>query len=76
MQFEMAFIPALALTGMVYLLVGAGLLKNNIKQVYSRRTKREKFLSIGVVVFAVVMMLLIIPRQGSLLSMGEFSAVS
>ena len=70
----MAFIPALLLTGAVYLLVAAGLLKNNIKQVYSRRTKREKLLSIAVVVFAVVMMLLIVPRQGPLLSMGEFSA--
>lgn len=73
MQFEMAFIPALLLTGTVYMLVAAGLLKNNIKQVYSRRTKREKFLSIGVVVLAVVTMLLVAPRQGPLLSMGEFS---
>ena len=73
MQFEMAFIPALALTGMVYLLVGAGLLKNNIKQVYSRRTKREKFLTIGVVIAMVASMLLIAPRQGVLLEMGNYS---
>lgn len=73
MQFEMAFIPALLLTGAVYLIVAAGLLKNNIKQVYSRRTKREKFLTIGVVVLAVVMMLLVAPRQGNLIPMGGFS---
>ena len=73
MQFEMAFIPALLLTGAVYMIVAVGLLKNNIKQVYSRRTKREKFLSIGVVVLAVVMMLLIAPRQGELIALGGFS---
>lgn len=73
MQFEMAFLPALMLTGIVYLLVGAGLLKNNIKQVYSRRTKREKFLTIGVVVAMVASMLLVAPRQGVLLEMGKYS---
>lgn len=73
MQFEMAFFPALLLTGVVYLFVGAGLLKNNIKQVYSRRTKREKFLTIGVVVAAVAVMLLVAPRQGVLIEMGKYS---
>lgn len=73
MQFEIAFLPALLLTGIVYLLVGVGLLKNNIKQVYSRRTKREKFLTIGVVAVSVASMLLVAPRQGVLMEMGKYS---
>lgn len=73
MQFEMAFIPAILLTGIVYMLVGAGLLKNNIKQVYSRRTKREKFLTIGVAIVAVVMMLFVAARQGEPAVMGNYS---
>lgn len=73
MQFKMAFIPAILLTGIVYMLVGAGLLKNNIKQVYSRRTKREKFLTIGVAIVAVVMMLFVAARQGEPAVMGNYS---
>lgn len=73
MGFEIAFIPAVLLTGIVYLLVAAGLLKNNIKQVYSRRTKREKFLTIGVVVMAVVLMLFVAARQGEPAVMGSYS---
>lgn len=73
MQFEMAYIPAILLTGVVYLLVAAGLLKNNIKIVYSRRTKREKFLTIGVAIAAVVMMLFVAGRLGEPVIMGNYS---
>lgn len=73
MQFEMAYIPAVLLTGMVYLLVAAGLFKNNIKQLYSRRTKREKFLTIGVVILAVIMMLFVAGRLGKAALMGDYT---
>ena len=73
MQFELSFLPAFFLTGIVYLFVAAGLLKNNIKQLYSRRTKREKFLTIGVVIAAVVMMLFVAGRLGTLAMMGSYS---
>ena len=73
MQFEIAFIPAILLTGVVYLLVAAGLFKNNIKQLYSRRTKREKFLTIGVVILAVVMMLFVAGRLGKPYVMGAYT---
>lgn len=75
MQFEMAYIPAVLLTGIVYLLVAAGLFKNNIKQLYSRRTKREKFLTIGVVILAVVMMLFVAGRLGKPVVMGVYTSV-
>jgi len=75
MQFEIAFLPAILLTGMVYLLVAAGLFKNNIKQLYSRRTKREKFLTIGVVILAVVMMLFVAGRLGKPAVMGAYTSV-
>ena len=74
MQFQIAFIPAIILTGIVYLLVAAGLFKNNIKQLYSRRTKREKFLTIGVVILAVVMMLFVAGRLGKPNVMGAYTA--
>ena len=74
MQFHVAFIPAIVLTGFVYLLVAAGLLKNNIKQLYSRRTKREKFLTIGVVIAAVVMMLFVVGRLAAPAEMGLYSS--
>ena len=64
MNFELAYIPAILLTGMVYLFVFVGLWKNEIRKVYSRRTKREKILSIGVAVMAVVATLFIAARQG------------
>lgn len=51
------YIPAIALTGMVYLFVFAGLWKNQIKEVYSRRTKREKVLTVCVLILSVVGML-------------------
>ena len=75
MQFEIAYIPAVLLTGIVYLCVAAGLLKNNIKQLYSRRTKREKFLTIGVVILAVVMMLFVAGRLGKPVVMGAYTLI-
>lgn len=74
MQFQIAFLPAILLTGIVYLLVAAGLFKNNIKQLYSRRTKREKFLTIGVVILAVVMMLFVAGRLGKPVVMGAYTS--
>ena len=64
MNFELAYIPAVLLTGIVYLFTFVGLWKNEIRKVYSRRTKREKILSIGVAVMAVVATLFIAARQG------------
>ena len=63
MNFELAYIPAILLTGMVYLFVFVGLWKNEIRKVYSRRTKREKILTVGVLVAAVVLTLFIAARQ-------------
>ena len=63
MNFEMTYIPAILLTGMVYLFVFAGLWKNDIRKVYSIRTKREKFLTIGILGVSVVGMLFIASRQ-------------
>ena len=57
MQFSLEYIPAVMLTGMVYLFVLAGLWKNQIKEVYSRRTKREKVLTVCVLILSVVAML-------------------
>ena len=57
MQFSLEYIPAVMLTGMVYLFVLAGLWKNQIKEVYSRRTKREKVLTVCVLILSVIMML-------------------
>lgn len=74
MQFQIAFLSAILLTGIVYLLVAAGLFKNNIKQLYSRRTKREKFLTIGVVILAVVMMLFVAGRLGKPVVIGEYTS--
>ena len=66
------YIPAIALTGMVYLFVFAGLWKNQIKEVYSRRTKREKVLTVCVLILSVVAMLFgaawgeaVLPDMGS-----------
>lgn len=74
MNFELAYIPAILLTGMVYLFVFVGLWKNEIRKVYSRRTKREKILTIGVLVLAVVMTLFIAARQGANLPvMGDWT---
>lgn len=74
MNFELAYIPAILLTGMVYLFVFVGLWKNEIRKVYSRRTKREKILSIGVAVMAVVATLFIAARQGADLPvMGDWT---
>lgn len=64
MNFEIAYIPAILLTGMVYLFTFAGLWKNEIRKVYSRRTKREKILSVAVLVCVVVLTLFIAARQG------------
>ena len=63
MNFEMTYIPAILLTGMVYLFVFAGLWKNDIRKVYSIRTKREKILTVGVLVLSIVLMLFIAARQ-------------
>lgn len=73
MQFEIAYLPVILLTGIVYLSAAAGLLKNNIRQLYSRRTKREKFLTIGVMVFVVVMMLFVIGRLKAPVMEGGYS---
>lgn len=62
MQFEMAFIPALLLAGSVYLLFAAELWKNEIKKVYSRRTKKEKILTAGTVAGMLLLMLLAAAR--------------
>ena len=75
MNFEMTYIPAILLTGIVYLFVFAGLWKNDIRKVYSIRTKREKFLTVGVLVASVVAMLFIACRQSyDLPVMGEYSS--
>lgn len=63
MNFEVAYIPAILLTGMVYLFVFAGLWKNEIRKVYSIKTKREKILTVGVLVLSVVAMLFVASRQ-------------
>lgn len=74
MNFELAYIPAILLTGMVYLFVFVGLWKNEIRKVYSRRTKREKILTVGVLVVSVVATLFIAARQGADLPvMGDWS---
>ena len=74
MNFELAYIPAILLTGMVYLFAFIGLWKNEIRKVYSRRTKREKILSVGVAVMAVVATLFIAARQGTNLPvMGDWT---
>lgn len=74
MNFELAYIPAILLTGVVYLFTFIALWKNEIRKVYSRRTKREKILSIGVVVLAVVATLFIAARQGNELPvMGDWT---
>lgn len=74
MNFELAYIPAILLTGMVYLFVFVGLWKNEIRKVYSRRTKREKILTVGVAVMAVVAMLFIAARaEGMIPVMGHYS---
>lgn len=74
MNFELAYIPAILLTGIVYLLVFVGLWKNEIRKVYSRRTKREKILSIGVLVMAVVATLFIAAGQSDNLPvMGDWT---
>jgi len=74
MNFELAYIPAILLTGMVYLFAFVGLWKNEIRKVYSRRTKREKILAVGVAVMAVVATLFIAARQGADLPvMGEWT---
>ena len=64
MHFNVAFIPAILLTGMIYLLFAAGLWKNEIKKVYSRRTKREKILTVCVLAASVLLMLLVAARCG------------
>ncbi len=75
MQFSLGYIPAIMLTGMVYLFVLAGLWKNQIKQVYSRRTRREKVLTVGVLILSVVAMLFVAARAESNLSvMGTYSS--
>lgn len=74
MNFELAYIPAILLTGMVYLFVFVGLWKNEIRKVYSRRTKREKILTVGVLVAAVVLTLFIAARQDANLPvMGDWT---
>jgi len=75
MNFEFAYIPAILLTGVVYLSVFIGLWKNEIRKVYSRRTKREKILSVVVLAVAVVASLFIAARQGTELPvMGSYTA--
>jgi len=74
MQFSLEYIPAIMLTGMVYLFVLAGLWKNQIKEVYSRRTKREKVLTVGVLILSVVGMLFVAARvEGMLPVMGHYT---
>ena len=74
MQFSLEYIPAIMLTGMVYLFVLAGLWKNQIKQVYSRRTRREKVLTVGVLILSVVAMLFVASRaEGMLPVMGHYT---
>lgn len=74
MQFSLEYIPAIMLTGMVYLFVLAGLWKNQIKEVYSRRTKREKVLTVCVLILSVVAMLFVAARaEGMLPVMGKYT---
>lgn len=74
MQFSLEYIPAIILTGVVYMFVFAGLWKNQIKEVYSRRTKREKVLTVGVLILSVVGMLFVAARaEGMLPVMGHYS---
>ena len=74
MQFSLEYIPAIMLTGMVYLFVLAGLWKNQIKEVYSRRTKREKVLTVCVLILSVVAMLFVAARaEGMLPVMGHYT---
>ena len=76
MQFSLEYIPAVMLTGMVYLFVLAGLWKNQIKEVYSRRTKREKVLTVGVLILSVVAMLFVAARaEGMLPVMGHYTGM-
>lgn len=74
MNFEFAYIPAILLTGMVYLFTFAGLWKNEIRKVYSRRTKREKIMTVAVLAAAVIATLFIAAGQdGDLPVMGDWT---
>lgn len=65
MQFCTEMIPALLLTAAVYLAVAAGLWKYEMKKVYGRRSRREKVLSVGVLVLFVLLELLIAARTAA-----------
>lgn len=74
MNFEFAYIPAILLTGMVYLFTFVGLWKNEIRKVYSRRTKREKIMTVAVLAASIIASLFIAAGQkGDLPVMGGWT---
>lgn len=74
MQFSIEYVPTIILTGMVYLFILAGLWKNQVKEVYSRRTKREKVLTVCVLILSVVLMLFVAARSSAIIpALGGYS---
>lgn len=74
MQAMMEFVPAILATGVAYVLMLAGMWKHDIKKVYSRRVRKEKLLTAGILAFAVLVMLLLVSHQTvTLMAEGIFS---
>ena len=63
MEFKMMFLFTAFEMLVIYGVAFLGLWKNGLKGVYSRRTRKEKFLTAGLVVLSVAVMLLFASRQ-------------
>lgn len=66
MKFEVSFIPIILGVLAIYGIVAVGLLKSGIKGVYTRRNRKEKVMTVGILILSVFVMLLFAARQGSL----------
>lgn len=82
MKYEVSFIPVILGILVIYGIVAVGLLKNGMKGVYSRRNRKEKLMTAGILILSVCVMLLfaarqgILPEQNGVFSQGAYDVLS
>lgn len=75
MEFKLSFLPIIFGILILYGIIGIGVLKNDIKGIYRRWTRKDKFTVLGLVVLSVLVMLLFASRQeGQPEAMGYLTA--